>query len=70
MRPADNEPLALYDICEIACRNTITPWTLKAEIKRGNLKAFLLGRRYFTTLASFCRETLGLSGGIQVMPMD
>jgi hypothetical protein len=53
MRPADNEPLALYDICEIACRNTITPWTLKAEIKRGNLKAFLLGRRYFTTLASY-----------------
>lgn len=51
MNPADDEPLTLLDVCEIVFRNKITPWTLKAEIKRGNLKAFKLGRRYFTTIA-------------------
>ena len=30
----------------------VTAWTLKAEIRRGNLQAFKLGRRLFTTPAA------------------
>jgi hypothetical protein len=47
----DDSFITLDEIAELIFGGKITAWTLKAEIRRGNLKAFKLGRRYFTTPA-------------------
>lgn len=44
-----DEPLSLVDICEQIFGGSISPATLKAEHRRGNLELFKIGRKYFTT---------------------
>lgn len=47
----DDEFITLDEAADRIFGGHVTAWTLKAEIRRGNLKAFKLGRRYFTTPA-------------------
>lgn len=44
-----DQPISLKDACEIIFEGAITPATLKAEHKRGNLELLKIGRAYFTT---------------------
>lgn len=44
-----DQPLSLKAVCEIVFGNSISPATLKAEHRRGNLDLFKIGRAYFTT---------------------
>jgi hypothetical protein len=45
----DDKPITLDEAARIFFGGSITASTLKAEIKRGRLRAYKLGRRYFTT---------------------
>jgi hypothetical protein len=47
----DDRPITLDEAVRIFFGGSITSSTLKAEIKRGRLRAYKLGRRYFTTPA-------------------
>jgi hypothetical protein len=47
--PEDDQPLTLVDACAEIFDDRITPATLKAEHRRGNLELFKIGRAYFTT---------------------
>ncbi|MET4483101.1 hypothetical protein [Bradyrhizobium sp. F1.13.3] len=48
LRP--DQPISLKAACEIIFDGSVTPVTLKAEHKRGNLEIVKIGRAYFTTL--------------------
>jgi hypothetical protein len=45
----DDTLLTLKDACEIYFGGKVTPATLKAEHKEGNLALFKIGRAWFTT---------------------
>jgi hypothetical protein len=47
---AEDDPVTLTEACDIVFRGTITHASLKAEIQRGNLATFKIGRTIFTTL--------------------
>jgi hypothetical protein len=47
---AIDAPITLQDACEMVFRGSITPASLRAEQRRGNLSTFKIGRTIFTTL--------------------
>ena len=61
MTPGDM--LTLKEACARMFNGSITPSTLKAEIDRGNLAVYQIGRRYYVTVAGLaemvekCRVT-------------
>lgn len=46
-----DQPISLADVCAEIFGGSITPSTLKAEQRRGNLVVSKIGRKYFTTRA-------------------
>lgn len=67
----DDSLVTLKDACEIAFNGKIKVATLRAEIGRGNLTVFRVGRRDFTTLKHVremvqrrCRAASPLQGSI------
>jgi len=67
---AEDNLMTLKDACEIVFRGKIKVATLRAEIGRGNLTVFRVGRRDFTTLKHVremvqrCRVESPLRGSI------
>lgn len=55
-REKDDEPITLAEACDIF-RGKMTVSTLRAEVDRGNLTIFKLGRRLYTT-KSYIREMI------------
>ena len=49
--PDLDRPLTLKHACELVFGNAISPASLMAEHRRGNLRLEKIGRRYFVTLA-------------------
>lgn len=54
----EDDPITLQEACDLVFRGAITPWSLRAEAGRGNLKLIKVGRRQFTTLADVRRMCL------------
>jgi len=46
-----DDPITLKDACDVVFRGAITPSTLMAEHRRGNLALEKIGRRFFVTRA-------------------
>lgn len=51
-RYGDDEPMTLEEACRVIFHGKITPATLRAEHRRGNLIIEKIGRRYFVTRAN------------------
>lgn len=67
-RPDRDEdlPVTLKHACEVIYGGAITPYTLLAEARRGNIKINKIGKRYFTTL----REARELKDRCPAVPED
>ena len=46
----DDDPVTLSQACQEVFHGCITPHTLRAEARRGNLRIFRIGKRDFVTL--------------------
>lgn len=46
----EDVPMTLEEACRVIFKDAITPATLKAEARRGNLVLHKIGRAYFVTL--------------------
>lgn len=57
----DDTLITLKDACEIVFGGRVTPVTLKAEWRRGNLELSKIGRSYFTTPAKLKQMDLKCS---------
>lgn len=57
MNMTEDDPVTLKEACHVVFRDTITPWTLRAEAARGRLTISRIGKRDFTTLRE-ARELL------------
>jgi hypothetical protein len=67
MGDRDDLPVTLKVACEVVYENAITPYTLLAEARRGNIKINKVGKKWFTTLRE-AKELKDRCPGVQEAP--
>jgi hypothetical protein len=63
----DDLPVTLQEACDRVYSGAITPYTLIAEARRGNIKIHKIGKRYFTTLRE-AKELMERCPAVQEAP--